>query len=765
MSRPLWAAGVLMASSALSPALAQSSPQVIELPEVSVTAPSADAPWAPPPLKQKYDLPQTSQSITSGDIAKQVNAVDAEDSVKYFPSLFVRKRNYGDTQPTLATRTWGVNSSARSLVYEDDVLLSALLANNNTLGAPRWGMITPEEIERVDFLYGPFAAQYPGNSVGGVLIFTTKMPDKFEFNAKQTEALQTFSRYNTSGDYATSQTNVSSGDRMGNFSYVISGNYQNSYSQPLSWITTPTVPAGTSGTIPSLNKLGQPANVVGAGGLLHTEMENVSGKFAWDITDWLKAKYEVALWANDAQSSVQTYLRNAAGFQTFAGLSGFASSNYTVSQQHLMNAVSLKTDTGGAWDWDLAVSRYDFLQDTQASPFGVTSLTNFTTNGKVASLAGTNWMNGDIKAIWRAGGDHEVSFGIHADRYSLDNPTYAVPGWNSGQTSSSQLYTESLGQTQTQALWAQDAWKYAPDMTLTLGGRLENWRASDGFNLGTTTNSLGAITSTTIVNQPEQEALRFSPKASWQWRPQDYTITASFGQAYRFPTVTELYQIVQSGSVYAVPNPNLVPEDVLSEEIAIEKDIGNGRVRLSFFNEHVEDALIQQTSFAPNLSVPVNSVVNVQAVRNTGVELAINKRDVFVSGLELFGSVTYVDSRILADPSYTAATGVNIVGNHVPYVPDWRATLGGTYSPDAHWSYTVAARYSGKQYSTLENNDVIPNVYGAFDSFFVVDVRARYKFNDSATISVGVDNLNNDSYTLFHPFPQRTFVADAKIKF
>ncbi len=762
MSRLLRAAGMLAVSAVLSPALAQT----IELPDVNVDAGNAPS-WAPPPIKEKYSLPQTSQSITASEIETQVNAVDAEDSVKYFPSLFVRKRNSGDTQPVLATRTWGVNSSARSMVYADDTLLSAFIANNNTLGAPRWGMVTPEEIERVDFLYGPFAAAYPGNSIGGVLLFTTKMPDTFEFNAKQTEALQTFSRYNTSGDYFTSQTNVSTGDRQGNFSFVISGNYQNSYSQPLAWITTPGVPAGTSGIIPALNKLGQQANVAGAGGLLHTEMANLNGKFAWDITPWLKAKYQVGLWANDATSSVQTYLRTATGQATFGGLAGFASSNYTLSQQHLMNAFSLKTDTGGAWDWDLALSRYDYLDDTQASPFGVTTLANFTTNGKVANLTGTNWMNGDLKAIWRPNAEHEVSFGIHANRYYLNSPTYAVPVWNAGVTTSGQLYTDSIGQTQTQALWAQDAWKYASDMTLTLGGRLEMWRASDGFNLATTTTSLGVITGTTTVSQPEQDATRFSPKASWQWRPQDWTITASVGQAYRFPTVTELYQIVQTGSVYAVPNPNLVPEDALSAELAIERDIGNGRVRVSFFNEHVEDALIQQTAFLPNVAVPVNYVSNVQAIRNTGMEIAINKRDVVVQGLELFGSLTYVDSRILADPTYTNSAGqyVNVVGNHVPYVPDWRATFGGTYTPDAFWSYTVAARYSGKQYSTLENNDVIPNVYGAFDSFFVVDVRVRYRVNDNASFSFGVDNLNNDSYTLFHPFPQRTFIADAKITF
>lgn len=133
--------------------------------------------------------------------------------------------------------------------------------------------MTPDEIERVDFLYGPFAAAYPGNSIGGVLLITTKMPEKFEASLKQTEALQTFSRYDTNGNYRTDQTNLSTGNKNENFSFLITGNYQNSYSQPLALITTPGV-ANTTGLIPQLNKTGQVANVAGAGGLLHTEMTN-----------------------------------------------------------------------------------------------------------------------------------------------------------------------------------------------------------------------------------------------------------------------------------------------------------------------------------------------------------------------------------------------------------------------------------------------------------------------------------------------------------
>jgi iron complex outermembrane receptor protein len=41
-----------------------------------------------------------------------------------------------------------------------------------------------------------------------------------------------------------------------------------------------------------------------------------------------------------------------------------------------------------------------------------------------------------------------------------------------------------------------------------------------------------------------------------------------------------------------------------------------------------------------------------------------------------------------------------------------------------------------------------------------VDTRARYKIDVNWNVSVGVDNLNNDKYFLFHPFPQRTFVTE-----
>src|SRR4051812_43713527 len=73
-------------------------------------ASSATASLNTPPIKQRYQLPQTSESTTAAEVQRRINVVDTEDAVKYMPSLFVRKRNNGDTQPVLATRTSGVGA-------------------------------------------------------------------------------------------------------------------------------------------------------------------------------------------------------------------------------------------------------------------------------------------------------------------------------------------------------------------------------------------------------------------------------------------------------------------------------------------------------------------------------------------------------------------------------------------------------------------------------------------------------------------------------
>jgi iron complex outermembrane recepter protein len=740
----------------------------------------ANASLATPPIKQRFQLPQESFSITAKQIDETINLKDPEDAIKYFPSLFVRKRNDGDNQAVLATRSWGLNSSARTLIYYDDLLISALIGNNNSGASPHWNLISPEAIARIDFLNGPFAAAYPGNSIGGVLLITSKMPDHPFAIAKETVSVMPWNQYGTHDTYVTSQTSAAAGNRDGKLSWLVTANYLDSYQQPLTYTTNGAAPAGTTGTFPALNKQGVVADVVGTGTLAHSQQTSGNFRFAYDVTPLLQATYSLGIWNNVQTSNPQTYLTSTAtGAPTFGGVSGFASNKYIWDQTHMSNAVSLKSDTKGAYDFDLSASSYNYLQDIMLNPFTVAPAgIGFSENGKITRNDGTNWQNVDAKGIWRPDGydgSQEISFGVHGDRYRLENPVFASSIWNATpSTGTGQLYSDGIGETRTGALWVQDAWKIVPNLKLTLGGRLETWRALDGFNINTSTNAAGGITSSISTIQPELGSTNFSPKASLSWDPnKDWNITANFGEAYRYPTVSELYQNVSVSNVVTTPNPMLTPEQDFTGELNIERHWNDGRVRLTLFEERTNNAIISQTNTvtnANNAQVMATTFSNVAAIRMQGVELSAEKDNVAIKGLQLFGSVTYVDSRILSDPTWAGVNPLTlqpdtVVGKRVPYVPDWRARFGVTYRPNESWAYTLAARYSGKQYSTLDNTDIIPHVYGAFDNYFVVDMKVHYNATRNFSFDFGIDNLFNEQYFLFHPFPGRTYVLAGKYTF
>jgi len=767
------------------PAQGTAAPQG-QRPVVIVDTSGAGANTSPgtPAAVARFQLPQQSLSITAKQIDETINLKDPEDAVKYMPSLFVRKRNDGDNQAVLATRSWGLNSSARTLIYYDDLLISALIGNNNSGAAPKWNLISPEAIGRVDFLNGPFAAAYPGNSIGGVLLITSKMPDKPFAVAKETVSVMPWNQYGTRDTYASSQTSAAAGDRKGNLSWLVSANYQDTWQQPLTYTTFGTnaqaFPTNTTGGFLALTKQGTVANVIGTGALAHSQQASGNLRLAYDVSPLVQATYSLGIWNNHQTSDPQTYLKSTLnGAPTFGGQAAFANNKYIWDQTHLSNAVSLKSDTKGVFDFDLSASTYNYLQDIQLNPFTVASQgVGYSLNGKITRNDGTNWQNADAKGIWRpfgVDGMHEVSFGVHGDRYRLENPAYASAVWYATpSTGTGQLYSEGLGETRTGALWVQDAWKIAPNLKVTLGGRLETWRAQDGFNVNTVANGAGVITSSVPTVQPGLNSTNFSPKASLSFDPnKEWNVTASFGEAWRYPTVTELYQNVAVGTNIIQANPFLAPEHDFTGELNVERKWSDGRVRLTLFKEHTNNAIIAQTNnvtAANGSQLQATTIGNVDAIRMQGVELSAEKDNVGIKGLLLFGSVTYVDSKILSDPTWAGSdplTGQRTVatGKRVPFVPDWRSKFGVTYRPNESWAYTVAARYSGKQYSTLDNTDRVSHVFGAFDNFFVVDMKVHYNATRNFSFDFGIDNVFNEQYILFHPFPGRTFVLAGKYTF
>lgn len=702
------------------------------------------------------NAPNTSAVIDAETIRTRVNAVSVEDTIKYLPGLIVRKRHVGDNFAPIATRTSGLGSSARSLIYADGILLSALIANNNGNGSPKWQLVSPEEVSRIDVLYGPYSAAYSGNGIGTVVNITTHLPDKLEAHVTALGNVQWHKQYKTSRSLGTGQFSGSIGDKIDALSFFASATHTISNGQPVAYVTLTSAPAGTTGAVPTLNRLGQPIQVLGASDIDHHVQDTFKLKLAYDLGSTVRASYTVGLFLDDSDAKVDSYLRDAAGGTVYT--SGFNSGFYRRENRHWAHALSLASDSK-AIDWQVIGTLYDYDRDLQSSPSALLPGSAAGGAGAVQDQAGTGWYTLDAKASWRSGGQdatgtegNALSLGGHFDRYDLQSRTYGSTDWR--DFTATTLTAASLGKTRTAALWAQDELRLAPGLSLTLGARQEWWRAYGGLNK-TTAASPGIV-------QAERRADGFSPKASLEWRgASGWSARLSLAQAWRFPTVGELYGATTVGTVLANPNPNLRPERARSGELAIEHNDAKGMLRLSLFSEVVRDALISQTgtisAVQPNGSTVIvtsSFVQNVERTRARGVELAVDRRDV-LPGLDFAGSVTYAHAITVKDAAFPAAEG-----KLLPSVPRWKANAVVTWRPDNHLSLTAGARLSSRNYATLDNSDVFADTYQGFDKFFVVDLRAVYRLDDHFEFALGVDNVGNRRYFLFHPFPQRSVTAE-----
>ena len=200
-----------------SPALATQVAPPTSLAPVTVTANRS--------VPELDHLPTTTESITAAQVADTINSVTIEDALRYLPNVLIRQRHIGDNQDPITTRTSGVGASARSLIYADGVLLSALIGNNNGIASPKWGLVTPDAVSRIDVLYGPFAAAYPGNSIGSVIEITTKTPPAPCTSAEVQGAGQFFRKYGDHQTLGTSRVAASVGDRLGRFAFRASYNH------------------------------------------------------------------------------------------------------------------------------------------------------------------------------------------------------------------------------------------------------------------------------------------------------------------------------------------------------------------------------------------------------------------------------------------------------------------------------------------------------------------------------------------------------------
>ena len=749
------------------------------------------------------NVPSITESFTAKQVAESVNSVSSAGVLQYLPSVHVRERFIGDVNGGLAMRMYGVNSSAETIVYADGLLLSNFLTNSCCPG-PRWGLVSQHAIDRVDVMYGPFSALYPGNSVGGVVLMTTSMPSKLEAHVQFDTFGENFKLYGTDKNFIGNHGAAMVGNKIGDWSFSISADRLDNRSHPTDFTpaTAKTGAAAAKGQYTVVtgahydNDIANKQRVTTASiSADHTVKDDGTFRLGYDFSPSTRAIYTFNIWQNTSDKKVDSYLRDSAG-NTIYGSSTTAGpyrylridgKDYSVNApsvshaeaEYLMHGLTVKSDDGGAFAWEMAGSYFTQSKDeTRASSgnFGTTS-SDDATAGTLTILDGTGWKNLDLRGEWRPGGnkksEQQISFGFHTDTYTTKSDQYNLKTGNWQTSSPGALNTNSRGVTSTDAIYIQDAWQISPDWKLVVGGREERWEASDGSNYANGKNT----------SYQDKTVSAFSPKASLSYQVSDaWALRGSYGRGVRFPTVGELFknvgitrvgggnptaaQIAGFPSPYNVAltnNPNLKPETADSWEFAVERFLPNGLWRTSLFGEEKKDALVSQSDITTLPGYSISSVQNIDKVRSYGVETSLQSNDLLIRGFDLMGSIGYVHTRIkenVANPG--------LEGTQLPLIPVWRAALLGVYHQSDALSYSLGWRYSGRQHSGLYDTankqypDPNPNVYGGRSSFSIFDAKVLYKVTKQWSASLGIDNITNVKYYTLYPYSQRTFFAGVK---
>lgn len=735
-----------------------------------------------------------SSRVTRAQIERQ-NAQTTEEVLKYMPSLQIRQRYVGDPNGMLGIRGADMFSTARSMVYADGMPLHNFLQASWN-GAPRWSLVGPNEIDSADVVYGPFSAEYSGNSMGGVVNINTHLPHKQEFYLESSLFIQPYKNYGEDkGTFIGDRQYVSYGNRFQDkFTVFLSYNRLEAQGQPQSYFIDNTglfdVAGGTavSGGVRTPDTRGTPSIIYGDTGPEKVNTHLFKGKFGYDITSDLLVLFTVAYEdLSRKQERARNYLYDTNGDSFWGGPAlpcnsvatcanpgnasldgtrfdvvqgGFSDSRD--KRETLNLGLSLRGSLTPLWDIDTTLSYFDVLKDIRAASFFNHADPANTGAGQIQDFRKFNWLNYDLKLSTPALLENDkLSFlaGYHFDQNNLSFRQYALTDYASLTRGALQANRNNDGRTQTHAIFAQSMYRFLPQWDVTVGLRQEWWDTSKGVAAN--------------LPVPSRSETATSPKVSLGYEPGEWKFRYSFGRAHRFPVISELYQSLNSPTNILIANAALKPENGTHHNFMMEYGLPKGYVRVNAFRDDVNNA-IQQVRSATG-AITTGAFQNIGEVSTTGVELIYDQRNILGSRFDFMFNGTWMNAKVEKGPlvSFTTSTGqpadYNLTGKQVIRLPHWRANFFGTYHVTDAWDVSLSGRYVSDSYSSPDNKDYINNVFGSQSDFFFMDFKTSYRHQFSSGLksrfSFGISNLNNDKAWVHHPYPQRTYLVEAAFSY
>lgn len=247
---------------------------------------------------------------------------------------------------------------------------------------------------------------------------------------------------------------------------------------------------------------------------------------------------------------------------------------------------------------------------------------------------------------------------------------------------------------------------------------------------------------TTIPRDNVETAI--NPKVALQYRVTDQITAGVSGyQAFRVPTLNELYRDFSFSGFTFLSNPNLVPERLTGGETTLEFDMLPKRRVVVRATAHYNDVK-DQIAFVPASPLSVQRQ-NIGRSRTYGSEIDVSIQ--VWKGLALNVGYAYADSTIrefLGNPS--------LVGKQVPNVSRHQATARATVGDPNVVQLTVMVRYLSKQFTDALNQQPIAD-------FVLLDASLKKNLNKHIRLFVNAENVTDRQYIVTQTGPTKTLGA------
>ncbi len=299
------------------------------------------------------------------------------------------------------------------------------------------------------------------------------------------------------------------------------------------------------------------------------------------------------------------------------------------------------------------------------------------------------------------------------------------------------------------ALFTQETLNVTDQFGITLGARYNKDRKEYSTSVVRPQSGLVVVPLSAAVAEWDS----FTPRVALEYKPNtDVLLYASYSKGFKSGGFG-------ASTVASTPTPRYDPERLTSYELGAKTAWFNNRLTFNVAGFYSEYRNIQLTvqSVDPVTNANIRTTRNAGGSNIKGFEVEVAARP--TRGLNLNLGIGYVDAKF--DTLAAAATGSGFVlGSRVPQIPDWSINAGASYSIETG-AGEVTLRgdisHKGSQFLTAAD----PTSFQ--DSYELVGARVAWKPNFAPGVELSVEgtNLTKTSYAYYKASlaPTGQFVA------